>query len=178
MRAMTRSGMNFFRTIIALFMIGFLTTSVIGQKFGYVNSGNLLESLPEVKAADAEMVTFRDQLSKEGQDALASLEVKYSEYITKVQSGELSRIQQEEMEAELKKEQEAIAKMEQEGSIKIAQKREELLAPILERADEMIQKLGKDEGYTMIFDSSVGALLYAVEAEDLTEKVRQMMVSQ
>ena len=82
------------------------------------------------------------------------------------------------MEAEINKEQQALASMEQEAVAKIAKKREELLAPILKRADEMIQKLGKEEGYTMIFDSSIGALLYAVEAEDLTARIKQMMVSQ
>ena len=178
MKAMTKKRKTFLPALLSLIFTCLLTTSMIGQKFGYVNSGNLLESLPEVKSADAQMVTFRDELNKEGQSAVAALEKKYSEYISKVQSGELSRIQQEELEADLKTSQDAIGKMEQEATVKIAQKREELLAPILQRADEMIQKLGQEEGYTMIFDSSIGALLYAVEAEDLTDKIRQMMVNQ
>lgn len=178
MKVMIKNLLLIARGGIVLFLLICVTNIASGQKFGYVNSGNLLESLPEVEAADAQMASYRDELSKEGQVLVANLEKKYAEYLTKVQSGELSRIQQEELEADLNKEQQALGAMEQEAGGKIAKKREELLAPILKRADEMIQKLGKDEGYTMIFDSSIGSLLYAVEAEDLTERIKQMMVSQ
>ena len=46
-------------------------------------------------------------------------------------------------------------------------KGEELYKPIIEKVKSEIEKLGKEGGYTMIFDSSGGVLLHAAESENL-----------
>jgi Skp family chaperone for outer membrane proteins len=53
------------------------------------------------------------------------------------------------------------------------QKRQELLQPILTEVDSVIQVIGKEGKYTMIFDTSVsGALLFAEDGNDLTDTVQ------
>jgi len=36
---------------------------------------------------------------------------------------------------------------------------------------EIVKKVGKEEGYTMIFESGVGGIIYAREEFDITDKV-------
>ncbi|MEL6989596.1 MAG: OmpH family outer membrane protein, partial [Bacteroidota bacterium] len=77
-------------SIAALF---FLVSSVQAQKFGHLNSGNLLEKIPEVKAADEKLKTFQEGLMSQGQTMVQSFEKKYQAYATEAQGGTLSRIE-------------------------------------------------------------------------------------
>ena len=49
---------------IALFAF---TAGVQAQKFGYINSQELIQNLPEVKEANAEIETLKTQLQKKGE---------------------------------------------------------------------------------------------------------------
>ena len=46
-------------------------------------------------------------------------------------------------------------------------KREELYQPILDKVNNTIKKYGEDNGYTMIFDTSVGGILHGTESDNL-----------
>lgn len=159
-----------------LFLTGFLfvclSVSLDAQKYGHVNSGNLLEQLPEVKTADAEMKKLQEQLMKERESKMAAFQTKYEKAMAAFQSGELSPKQQQEKEQQLRSEQEALQKFEQNMQAQIAQKREQLLQPILTRVDEAIEAVAKEGGYAMIFDTSTGRMLYAKDSEDLMAKVK------
>lgn len=148
------------------------TVSVFAQKYGHINSGNLLELLPEVNNADEELVKLRDKLFTERDQKMAAFQEKYQKAVQSLNSGELSPKQQQEMEANLRVEQEAIAKFEQGIQNQMGKKRQELLGPILEKVDEAIQAVAKEKGYTMVFDTSQGALLFANESEDITPLVK------
>lgn len=54
----------------------------------------------------------------------------------------------------------------------LADKEAELTAPILERLEKVLTKLGKDEGFTLILNAS--ATLYNAEAIDLTDRLIKM----
>ena len=68
----------------------------------------------------------------------------------------------------MQKQQTDIQAYEQEVSQKIQEKRNELLQPIMEKAQNAINSVAKDQGYIMVFDSSVfNAILFAEESEDI-----------
>ena len=149
------------------------------QKFGYVNSAELLASLPEVKAADAELETFQNQLIAQGQDKVKSFEDNYRAYRADVEAGTLSQVQMAEREQTLATEQKGIQDFEKEVQLKVLQKREELLQPILERIDTIIKDIGKEGGYTFIFDSSAaGAMLYAPDGDNIIDQIKAKLGTQ
>lgn len=152
-----------------LFLLAFICLGLTAsaQKFGHMNSGNLLEKVPEMKAADSELQAYQEQLMKAGQAMVKSFETKYTSYATEAQGGTLSRVQIQAKEGELQAEQTKIQEYEKEVQLKILKKREELLKPILEKIDNAINAVGKENGYTMIFDTSLGAMLFAPETEDV-----------
>jgi outer membrane protein len=150
--------------------------SVSGQKFGYINTAALLELMPEVETADKQLSAFQEGLIKGGENKVRAFEANYNKYLEDVNNGSLSKVQQIARENSLSEEQNAIAQYEQEVQLQVLQKREELLKPILQRIDKAIQAEGKEGGYTFIFDSSVaGALLYAVDGDDIMEAVKRRL---
>lgn len=165
--------------ILALVLCVTLISGADAQKFGYVNTALLLSELPEVKAADAELEAYQTQLITEGQNQVKVFEAEYQTYLAAANSGELSKVEMAQKEDDLRKGQQAIQQLEREVENKIQLKRQELLNPILEIVDTEIQSLGKEGGFTFIFDMSAqGAMLYALESEDLTDQIRVRLSNQ
>lgn len=166
--------MNYSRKTIITFILAIfvMATSAFAQKFGHINSQQLLFESPLVKAADAEISTYQEGLISKGKAMVAKLEADYNKYVAEADAGGLSKVQMAQREAELGKSQQAIQKYEVEVQQKIAVKKEELYKPILEEAKKAIDEIGAAENYTMIFDTGGNGLLFAVESEDLLDKVK------
>ena len=47
----------------------------------------------------------------------------------------------------------------------------ELMAPILRTIDQALDKVGKEKGYDYIFDASSGGIVYALDANNLTQDI-------
>lgn len=164
---------------LALVLCTTLITGAEAQKFGYVNTALLLSELPEVKAADVELEAYQTQLITDGQNKVKVFEEQYQAYMAAANSGEMSKVEMAQKEDELRKGQQIIQQLEREVENKIQIKRQELLNPILVIVDTQIQALGKEGGYTFIFDMSAqGAMLYALQSEDLTDEVRTRLSNQ
>lgn len=161
----------FFTSIVALLV----TVGLSAQKYGYVNSSQLLVSLPDVKTADSQLEAYQKQMVSKGEQMVKTFEEAYNAYLTKVNSGELSQIQMQQQEGQLAQEQQAIQAYEVEVQNKIAAKKQELYQPILQKVQDMVDEMGKAEGYTMIFDASVGGILFADTADDLMPMLKQKL---
>lgn len=156
--------------LVAMMMV--VVSTSFAQKFGHINSQQLLLELAEVKSADAQLETYQKTLMDKGQTMVTSFEAEYKKYVQEASSKTLSPVQMQQREAELGEKQKNIQKYELEVQQKLTKKREELFSPILAKIQAAIDAIGKEGGYTMIFDTSSGVLLHAVESEDLMDKVK------
>lgn len=168
----------FKKTPIFLFALLLSTAQLFAQnapKYGHMNLGNLLQLLPDTKKAGDDLKVFSDKLSATddslGRALQAAAETLQKEY----DAGNLTPLQAQQRQAELQKQQEFIQKFEQEAQQKVADKREELLQPILKRVDEAIKAVAKESGYAMIFDTSNGSMLFAADADDVTALVKKKL---
>jgi len=159
------------KIFLGVFLL-FAAVSVQAQKFGYVNSQELLANLPEVKAADKELENFQKALVTKGQQMVGEFEVEYKKFMEEVNAGTLSKVQSQARETDLQKKQEEIQKYEVEVQEKLAAKRESLFKPILDKVKMTITAYGKENGYTMIFDTSAGSLLHAEESDNLLQAIK------
>jgi outer membrane protein len=157
-------------TIILAFLCVGMTLNA--QKFGYLNSALLLSELPEVKAADSELTAYQKQLVAQGETMVKKFETKYQKYVQEANEGVLSQVQMQQKEGELGQEQQKIQQYEVEVQQKIMKKREELYQPILDKVKLALDAIGKENGYTMIFDASNGVILHANESEDVMSLVK------
>jgi len=154
----------------------FLSIQLSAQKYGHLNSGNLLQELPMMKSADAELKNYQDQLVKKGETMAAAFQQKLGEYTKNAQAGTLSQIQMQQIESELQKERDGIMKYEQEVITKVQEKRQTLLEPILKKVDEAIQAVGKEKGYVMIFDTSlINTILFVQDVDDIMPLVKAQL---
>lgn len=149
-----------------------LSTIGFSQKFGYCNSVALLTAIPEVKAADSDLQAFQTQLTKRGQEMVKALQDKAAELDRKEKQGQISPKDLEIQGAKLQEEQASIAKYEQEVYDKLAQKREELFKPILDKVNQAMADVAKDNGFMFVFDQNTNVILYADEALDVTALVK------
>ncbi|MEM6316356.1 MAG: OmpH family outer membrane protein [Bacteroidota bacterium] len=145
------------------------------QKFGYLNSAEILSGMAEVKQANSSMEALQKQLQKKGQQMVQGYQTKVQELQKKEAAGELSPKQIEDEAAKLKAEQEKIAKFEREMESQIGKKQNDLLQPIFDRVNAAIKDVAKENGYNYIFDrnSAQGStILYADESQDVTALVK------
>ncbi len=160
------------KTIISLLLTLAVVFSLQAQKFGYVNSAELIRSLPEVKTADKQLESYQKQLFTKGEELVKTFEKAYNDYMAKVNSGELSQLQMQQEEAKLTADNQKIKEYEVEVQNLLATKKQELYQPILDRVQKAIVQVGEELGYTMIFETSMGALLFVEEGENLFEKIK------
>ena len=146
------------------------------KKYGHINYGNLLTQVPELEAGNTELETYQTLLVQKGQERAAKWEQDVQAFQAKAQAGELTGLQIKQTEEKLGKEQRAIAALEQETLDKISLKREEILKPILDKVNNAIQAVGKENGYSMIFDSSIyNFVLAAEDSDDVTPLVMKKL---
>jgi len=150
------------------------TAELHAQKFGYLNSAALLQLMPEVREAEANLQTFQEQLQKKGQQMLEQFQAKYQELERKNSQGEISPKQLQEETKALQDEEAKIAQFERDMQQQILGKREDLLQPILDDVNAAIQEVASEHGYSYIFDASPGGgiLLYADETTDVMDLVK------
>lgn len=158
------------KLILSLAILLTVSTAFAQQKIGYINSDELLVSMPEAKKADAEISayakTFQDQLSSMQKE----LETKYKAYEASVKT--MTDATKEVKEKELNDLQNRIQSTQQSAEEKIATKRQELLKPITEKADAAIQAVAKEKGYSYIFDANAGGIIYALPTDNIIKDVK------
>ena len=148
------------------------SNQVFGQKVAHVNSANILASMTESKAAEKQLESYTKQLEKQYQQKVTKADTEYKAVQKKIQNGLLTPKQVAEQETYFINKQKEIQKFELSAQQKVEQKRKELLDPILKKAETAINAVAKSEGYTFVLDESLGYILYAKSANDITPAVK------
>ncbi|HTN45718.1 MAG TPA: OmpH family outer membrane protein [Flavipsychrobacter sp.] len=160
------------KKIALAFFCAFLVfaTSSFAQKFGYINSQELLSVMPEVRKADSSLQLF----AKSYQDQLETMSKEYQKKLQEyqAQAKTMSDAVKEVKEKELMDLQNRIESTNQSATDKVQKKKEELYSPILEKADKAIKEVAKANNYDYVFDSGAGALLYAKDSDNILPLVK------
>lgn len=164
--------MKSIKTILFTLTLLIIGVSAQAQKFGYINSQELISQLPEVKEANANIETLKKQLQKKGQNMITSLQTKYQALQAKQEQGTISPLELDAEAKKLKEEETKIAEFEQSSQQKILVKSQELLNPIQEKINNAIKAVAAEKGYDYIFDASMGMVLYADPSSDVSTAVK------
>ncbi|MBC8173725.1 MAG: OmpH family outer membrane protein [Chitinophagales bacterium] len=149
--------------ILILISMFFMTAvSVQAQsKIGYINSLELLSYMPDIRRADSTLKLMADEMQKQYGFYVQEYQTKLDDYNTNVPTW--SPEKKEATETDLLSMQERIANYEQSSQQKIEKKKQELYDPLVTRANEAIQAVGKEQNLICVIDASTGALIYAGE---------------
>ncbi len=164
--------MKLVKSFVLICLLSAAAFSASAQKIGYVNSQGLLSLMPEVKEANSNLETYSAQLSKRAEQMYQSLQTKAAALQQKRDSGEISPKQLEIELATLQQEEQKLVEFQGKSQNEIALKQNELIQPILDKVQEAIDAVAKEESFTYVFDSSQGMILYADESTDITDKVK------
>ncbi len=156
----------------ALLMLGGTARAQTGDgglKIGYINSSAIVAGNADALAAQEqfkrEMVPFESELK--------ALETQIGELLSRYQAQQVTlspdtrRSRQQEILQKQQEYQNRMGEIEAEA----ARRQQELVAPIMERINAIIQDIRSEGSYTFIFDVSAGGLIAADEAFDLTDEV-------
>ena len=158
-----------FSYLVILILLSF---SLSETKIGYIYSIEIMNNYEEVRQMNIELEKEQKRLESLYKKKMSS----YDSLRQAIETGSiiLSRDKVVKMETDLKNKQKDIEQFQLEhlgpqGSL--YKKQEELLKPILSVIDKAIKTVGEQRGYDYIFDAANGAIVYALDANDLTADV-------
>ena len=162
--------------MIAALAVAVLLTTVAGAqalKFGHINSADLIQSMPQTKTADSTLKKFAESLDSQLKTMTIEYQTKLQYYQSKVDS--MPDAIKQTKEKELYDLQTRIQDFQQTAQESIQKKKEEIYGPILKKAEDAIKSLAKEKSYSYIFDTSVGAVIFAQESDDIMPMVKSRL---
>jgi len=146
------------KLLLAIALIAGSTLSGFSQKFGHIDSNELMLLMPERKTAEAEV----QNLTQELQNTLEAMTAEYQSKITEYQKSEatLSNSVKELKAREIGELEQRIQAFQVRAQEDLKVKENELLAPMIEKARKALEEVGRENGFTYIFDISSGATVY------------------
>ncbi|MDE6070260.1 MAG: OmpH family outer membrane protein [Alistipes sp.] len=131
-------------------------SSLFAQKFGRINTQEILLAMPETK----EMNTNMQAYGKDLEDNLETIAVEFNQKLADYQKNyaSYSDAVRQLKEKELQELQNRRQEFEQIAQQDYQKKQQELLAPIIDKAKAAIDKVAKDNGYIAVFDTATGSL--------------------
>jgi len=166
--------MKFF-TYLSIALLLCITVAVNAQsnKLGHINSAELLQMMPDIKAADSTLAAYQKQLEDQNQAMLNEYQGKVTDY----QKNETTMPDavKDVKQQEIQDLQQRIQTFQQTAQDKFQQKKEELYSPILKKAEDAIKQVAKENSYAYVFDTSAGAVIYAQDSDDLMAIVKKKL---
>jgi outer membrane protein len=164
------------RYLTMILCAALLSGSAIGQskmKFGHIDSQLLLEAMPEKATADKTLETFAMQLEKQLQAMSTEWESKVKDY--RENEAVMSDIIAETKAEEIQNLEQRIQSFQQNAQQSLGKKEAEVYQPILDRAKKAIEDVSSEGGYSYVFDTSSGSLLYQPEGDDIMDIVKKKL---
>ena len=127
-------------------------------KFGHINSSELISVMPERDSITLEYQKYQQMLSEEFQAMVAEYQKKETEFNEK--KATYSALLIEKKETDLNDIQRRIQEFQQTAQQDLQQTEAELFKPMMDAAQEAIEKVSKANGFTYVFDLGAGGLLY------------------
>jgi len=107
--------------------------------------------MPESKAADESLKKYQEELVAKGEKMDADIRKKILEFSKAVESGQMAPAEEAKKEKELMAERDALRKFEVEASRLVQEKRQELLKPIVEKAQNGRIEVAKENNCLMVY---------------------------
>ena len=160
----------FVSACVALVMPLYATIAVAEAKLGYISASELLEKSPQAESASSKMEQeFNPRRNKMQADLkeLKQLEDKLAKDGATLTEAERSKIERDTLvrKREISREQDSYRE-------DLTMRRNDELAKLQQVIREIIQAIGKEENYDLIFFDGVA---YASPKTDLTEKAMQRL---
>ena len=147
--------------LVALFCA--TTVAQAQPKFGYVNSQEIIFSMPELNDVQASL----EKLQKDLEEQLEIIQVEYNNRLVEYQKNAASYSDaiRQSKEQELMSLQQRYEELGKAGSQDMQNQQNKLMQPVIEKARAAIDKVSAEGGYIAVFDMAAGSLAYFDKAQ-------------
>lgn len=159
--------------LLTIASLAIITTSLNAQtktKFGHIDSQALLEAMPEKAEADKKLEEFAATLEKQLGAMSSEWEAKVQDY--RANEAVMSDIIAQTKAEEIQNLEQRIQAFQQNAQQRLAKEEGNVYQPILDKAKASIEKVSEENGYSYVFDTSSGSLLYQPESDDILPLVK------
>jgi len=143
-------------------------------KVGVVDTGKILQLLPETKQAETTLQATAAPLQKEFERMNQDLQKSVAAY--RQQAASMAKPARDQKEKELNLKGQALEKYQQEkfgrGGV-VEKKQTELLIPIRQKVLAAIESIAQKEGFPLVFEKNTA--VYVTPANDITFKVMNQL---
>lgn len=163
-------------TLISLFLfsgLSFTNAQTTKLKVGHINSTELLQMMPGKDSAQQALTQYAAELEQQLMVMNQEFETKYQEY--QANQTKWTEIVRKSKEQELIDLQNRILEFQEVAQEDLQNKEAELIAPLLKRAQDAINEVAKEKGYTYILDTSTGTVLYFEDTDDIMPFVKKKL---
>jgi outer membrane protein len=156
--------------LIAAFIVASSFSAQAQSKVAHINTQELVQSMPEMKSAQAELEKLAKTYETDIQAMATELQNKIKQYdaesSTKTDEENGKRLQ------EVQSMEQSIRQYQAQAQQDLQKKELELLKPITEKAKNAILKVGDAQGFDYILDSSQGQGVIMANGKDLLSDVK------
>lgn len=159
-----------FVKLIAIIAAAMFATSAYGQKFAVVNSQEIMQLMIVKDSVDVKLQAYQQELSNAYEGMVAETTTKSQELQQKLAT--MSDAVAKQKEKELNQLYQNVQEFERIAQTEIQQKQQTLSAPVLEKLQAAITKIGKSGAYTFVLDSAQPLYVNESTVTDITAQVK------
>ncbi|MBL6826204.1 MAG: OmpH family outer membrane protein [Bacteroidetes bacterium] len=139
-------------------------------KIGYVNPQSILANMPEMRAVQQRLQNFTARKQQELSTLEQEFQTQVAEYQQKV--GVISADAQQQEEARLGQLQQDLLQAQEVAEQELAQRRDELVGPLLEQIGAAIEAVAQKQGLSYVLNTttSSGDMIILYASEDFRAK--------
>lgn len=159
---------------VAAAVLVFMTAAGVARaqsKTAHINVSELLQAMPEMKAAQAELKRLEETYRADIQSSMEELRNRFTQY-----NNEASTMSEEENQKralELQGAERNIGEAQQAAQQELGKKQADLFEPISVKAKAAIEKVAAAQGYQYVLDSSPGSGVIVATGKDLLADVKK-----
>ncbi len=161
-------------TLTALMLFSGIT---FAQKFGFIDSGYILENIPAFRAAQEQLNQLSAQYQKELESMHAEIEQMYQDFQAEsVLLSEDMKRKREDVIISKEKDYKQLQRKYFGPEGDLFQKRQSLIKPVQDDIFSAVQELSNEGSYAVIFDKADGTTLFFTNPRyDLSDQVLQKL---
>jgi len=167
---------GFMKTITLLALVVLFATTGFSQgvaKFGHIDSNEILTLMPETDSLQGELKAYADYLDQQMSTMAMEYQTKVSQYQENYNT--MSDLIRQTKEKEITDLQARIQAFQQSADQDLGAKQAELFNPLIEKVKNAIAEVGRENGYTYIFDVGTGALVFYELGDNILPLVKKKL---
>ena len=139
-------------------------------KFGYIDSNEIISLMPETDSLQQELKGYADFLDQQMNTMAVEYQTKVQDYQDNIET--MSDLIRQTKEKEITDLQARIQQFQASADQDLGAKQAELFNPLIDKVKNAINDVGKENGYTYIFDTGTGALVFYENGDNILPLVK------